>query len=508
MRYTWQASLAVQQLTSWGLRPAGMPVPQASAPRDILLWCARNAMQTPTGPYAASILFHRCAAGFVITAAKMPARVISLMTQSISWGSSASWLTGRTPIAASCPIFRDKSLVGTPFEHHHTPSGKKVAVIGAGPAGLTAALDLVRLGHGVSVFDALPAAGGMMRVGIPPHRLPDELLDWEIQQIIDEGVELKLNTRVDDVPGLLRQGYAAVLIATGAHRARKLPLKNADHPDNWLSLDLLRRVGLGERIDLLGRKVVVLGGGNVALDTARTVLRLGASEVCMACLEPRGEMPGFAWEIGVAEEEGIRIFPGRTFKEIIIQDDKISGVRCVEVDFRGFKDGRPNFDEIPGTEHILPADLVVWAIGQAPDLSFLPPDGSLRIRPSGDPTQAEMEADIPGVFWAGDLRRGVTFFVVDAISDGHKAARHIDRYLRGAAGMQEPVMLPVVRLSEETVQAKLASGDVSPKGRVDISCIPVEASGFFSSRQDTLMFNGYGDLVAGLYAAQDLAADF
>lgn len=370
---------------------------------------------------------------------------------------------------------RDKSLVGTPFQHQPKPTGKKVAIIGAGPAGLTAALDLVRLGHAVTVFDVLPVAGGMMRVGIPPHRLPAELLDWEIQQIVDEGVELKLNTWVDDIPGLLGKGYHAVLIATGTHVAKKLPIKNSDHPDNWLSLDVLRRVRLGEKIELGGKRVVVLGGGNVALDTARTVLRLGASQVRMACLEPRGEMPGFAWEIAVAEEEGIEMCAGRTFKEILVEEGKIVGVRCVEVVFRGFKNGRPDIDEIPGTEHVLPADLVVWAIGQRPDFSFLPQDGSIQINyPVGIQSDANMMTTMPGVFVAGDMRRGVTFFVVDAIHEGHRAARSIDRYLRGAEGVREPVLPPRVELSEEEIHARLVQGGISQRGRIQISSIPLE----------------------------------
>jgi len=373
------------------------------------------------------------------------------------------------------PNLPDKSLVGTPFRHQPKPTGKKVAIIGAGPAGLTAALDLVRLGHAVTVFDVLPAAGGMMRVGIPPHRLPAERLDWEIQQIVDEGVELKLNTWVDDIPGLLGKGYHAVLIAAGAHVAKKLPIKNSDHPDNWLSLDVLRRVRLGERIELSGKQVVVLGGGNVALDTARTVLRLGASKVRMACLEPRDEMPGFAWEIAVAEEEGIEMCPGRTFKEILVEGDKIVGVRCVEVVFRGFKSGRPDIDEIPGTEHVLPADLVIWAIGQRPDFSFLPQDGRISLlSPAGIQSDANMMTTMPGVFVAGDIRRGVTFFVVDAISEGHRAARSIDRYLRGAAGVQEPVLPPRVELSEEEIRVRLTRGGISQRGRIPISSLPLE----------------------------------
>ena len=380
------------------------------------------------------------------------------------------------------PNMRDKSIVGTTFQHHPMPSGKKVAVIGAGPAGLTAALDLVRLGHLVTVFDSLPFAGGMMRAGIPPHRLPIDLLDWEIQQILDEGVELRLNTRIDDVPGLFENGsapyggpYQAALIATGAHLSKKLPIRNSNHPDNWLSLDLLRKVGAGERPNLRGKKVVVLGGGNVALDTARTVLRLGAPEVRMACLEARGEMPGFAWEISVAEEEGVQLFPGRTFKEIVVRRDKIIGVRCVEVTFHGFKRGRPDIEEIPGTEHILPADLVIWAIGQGPDFSFLPPDGSINTRyPVGIQTDSNMQTTMPGVFCAGDVHRGVTFFVVDAIGEGHRVARSIDRYLRGDKGLPEPNKLPVVELTREEMETKFASGEASRSARVPISSIPLQ----------------------------------
>ena len=380
------------------------------------------------------------------------------------------------------PNMRDKSLVGTPFQHNHPPTGKKVAIIGAGPAGLTTALDLVRLGHTVTVFDSLPVPGGMMRIGIPPHRLPTELLDWEIQQILDEGVELRLNARVEDIPGLLENNsngmgglYHAALIATGAHRARKLQIRNSNHPDNLMSLDILRKACLGQGPDLHGKKIVVLGGGNVALDTSRTVIRLGASEVRMACLEPRGEMPGFEWEVGVAEEEGVQMCPGRVFKEIIVNDEHIVGLRCAEINFHGFKHGRPDFDEIPGTEHILPADLVVWAIGQGPDFSFLPYDGSINTRyPVGIQTDDEMMTTLPGVFCAGDVRRGMTFFVVDAIGEGHHAARCIDRYLRGENGLAEPHKSPVVELTMDDIQAKFTHGEAAPTPRTPIHCIPVE----------------------------------
>ena len=373
------------------------------------------------------------------------------------------------------PNLRDKSIIGTQFQHNPAHTGKKVAIIGAGPAGLTAALDLVRLGHAVTVFDSMPVAGGMMRVGIPPHRLPTELLDWEIQQIVDEGVEIHLNTWVDDIPGLLEKGYHAVLIATGAHVAKKLPIRNANHPDNWMSLDVLRKACLGQMIDLAGKKVVVIGGGNVALDTSRTVLRLGAMEVRMTCLESRGEMPGFQWEVGVAEGEGVQMYPARTFKEVVVKDEKIVGVRCTEVIFRGFKRGRPDISEIPGTEHILPADIIVWAIGQVPDFSFLPQDGSINTRfPVGVQSDEAMQTTMKGVFVAGDVHRGVTFFVVDAIGEGHKSARSIDRYLRGDKGLKEPRKLPVVTLSPEEIESKFVTGEAARSARIPIKSIPLE----------------------------------
>ena len=382
---------------------------------------------------------------------------------------------------------REKSVVGTPFQLNPSPTGKKIAIIGAGPAGLTASLDLVRLGHSVTVFDALPVAGGMMRVGIPPHRLPVDGLDWEIQQIIDEGVHLRLNTRIDDVPGLLESSsahldgpYNAVLIATGAHVAKKLPIRNSNHPNNLMSLDILRRVAIAHKEgkeplfpDLQGKRVAVLGGGNVALDTARTVLRLKASQVSMICLEPRGEMPGFQWEIGVAEEEGVLLYPGRTFKEIIVKRNKILGVRCSKINFRGFNRGRPDYDEVPHSEHIIQADIIIWAVGQAPDFSFLPTDGSINTRfPVGIQSDKEMMTTLPGVFVAGDVHRGVTFFVVDAIGEGHKVARSMDRYLRGEEGVQEHQSLPVVELSNKDIATKLSTHEAANWPRVTIKSIP------------------------------------
>jgi heterodisulfide reductase subunit A len=375
---------------------------------------------------------------------------------------------------------RDKSIVGTPFQHNPPPTGRKVAIIGAGPAGLTAGLDLVRLGHKVKVFDALPVAGGMVRVGIPPHRLPYERMDWEIQQVLDEGVELQLNTYIDDVPGLLKSKslggpYEVVLIATGAHVAKKVNIPGNEHPGNWLSLDFLKKVCLGNPPDLSGHKIAVIGGGNVALDCARSAVRVGAEEVRMIFRKPKGEMTGFEWEVAIAEEEGVQICGATLFKEILVKDDKITGVKCIHTEYHGYDaKGRILIDELPGTEHVLPADIVIWATGQGCDLNFLPQDGSIKPAKAGIDSDKDMMTSMKGVFVAGDVHKGSTFYVVDAIGEGHHAARCIDRYLRGAAGIPEPVLPPTVEMNVAEVRRRIQDGEASKRERVPITCIPLE----------------------------------
>jgi heterodisulfide reductase subunit A len=367
------------------------------------------------------------------------------------------------------PDMRDKSLVGTPFSHTPTPTNKKVAIIGAGPAGMTAALDLTRIGHHATVFDSLPIAGGMMRVGIPPHRLPYDRLDWEIQQIVDEGVEMRLNTRIYDIPELMNQGYDAVVIATGAHSAWKLNIPGAEHPDNWLSLDLLRRACLGEKIDLSGRDIAVIGAGDVALDAARVSVRLGSPKVKIVC---RGMRASFN-EIDEANKEGIEIIRNRVFKEVVIWSGKIIGIGCVEAKVGGIVNGKRQVEEIPSTEHVIPCDLVIWAVGQQPDFAFLPEGTMIRkLSSMGLETDDEMMTAMPGVFVAGDVRRGTTFFVVDAIGEGHHVARCIDRYLRGEQGIQEPPRLPTATFTKEEVLEKMEIGWAADFPRAKTRTIP------------------------------------
>ena len=390
---------------------------------------------------------------------------------------------------------------------------QRVAIVGSGPAGLTAALDLVRLGHAVTVFEALPVAGGMMRVGVPGYRLPPEVVQREIEAIIAEGVELKLNYRVEDAVALL-EDYDAVFVAVGAHTGITLPIPGVDLPGVLTATDFLRQVALrcdqgsvtgdqgspDPRSLVADRRVLVLGGGNVAVDAAMTAVRLGAAWVGMACLESLEKMPAHEWEILDAQEEGIELFPSRTFKEITGQDGRVAGVRCVEVDFRGFVDGRPDFDTFPETEHVIPADVVIFAIGQRPDVSCLGEEVE-KVRGRFPVVDKEtLATNVPGLFAGGDVVTG-TQFIMDAIAAGHRAAWAIDLYLQGKladrstdlspsrfapAGLPSPaekrwtwpstasyrdlpnlpiyqsIHAPVVELSEAEAQARVARGEASP----------------------------------------------
>ncbi len=346
----------------------------------------------------------------------------------------------------------------------HRPE-KRIAVIGGGPAGLTCALDLVRLGYQVTVFEAQPVAGGMMRLGVPDYRLPPDVVQREIDEIVAAGVDLKLDSRIEDMGALLEQGYDAIFIAVGAHVGAQLPILGADLPDVYLATDFLRAANLGERIDVAGRRVVVIGGGNVGLDVAQISVRSGAAWVGVTCLEPRDKMPAFESEIRDAEEEGVEIFPQRTFKEVTgssyVDGEWVTGVRCVQVDFRGFVGGRPDMDEIPGTEEIMPADVVVFAVGQWPDLTGIP-DGIERYRGRWLVADKETQVtNLPGVTAGGDVVTG-TRFIVDAIAAGHKAAHALDTYLRTGtpAGWQATnPSQEVVEFTEAEARARLQRGD-------------------------------------------------
>ncbi|MDI6771042.1 MAG: FAD-dependent oxidoreductase [bacterium] len=348
---------------------------------------------------------------------------------------------------------------------------ERVAVVGSGPAGLTAARDLAVKGYRVTVFEALPAAGGMMRVGIPEHRLPTPIIEREIADITGLGVEIRCNSRVSHVRDLFAEGFNAIFLATGAHRARKLPIPGADLPGVLVSTDVLQNARLGQPVSL-GRRVLVLGGGNVGFDVARTCVRLGA-EVHVACPEAREAMPAHAWEIAAAEEEGIRVHPSTSFVRVLERDGRAAGMECRKVRSMRFDEARRlHLDLVEGSEHVLEADTVIFAIGLAPQTEITSGLPGIATTPWGS---MQVEADsqsagYPGLFAGGDLVTG-TAFVVDAIAAGARAARGIHAYLRGTTLEADP-QAPVAKLTPDEVEGRLLRGQIRLQPRSGVHELP------------------------------------
>jgi heterodisulfide reductase subunit A-like polyferredoxin len=380
---------------------------------------------------------------------------------------------------------------------------QQVAIIGAGPCGLTAAQDLARLGYGVTVFEALPVAGGMLRVGVPEYRLPTDIIEREVDDILDLGIELRLNTRVDDLEQVFDEGFKAVLIAVGAHEGVRLPIPGADLEGVLINTIFLRDVRLGN-LPKLGKRVLVLGGGNVAVDCARTAVRLG-SEVHMACLEPRDAMPCHAWEADAAEEEGITIHPNRSFTRIVSNGEgKASGVECTHVTSFSFDEsGRLSVKTEPGSEHLIEADTIIFSVGQRAGLAFIPEDAGVGTTPQDtiaiNPNT--MAATRTGVFAAGDSVSG-TSFVIEAVASGHKAAESIHRFLQGDALEPAPKPdLPVVTFTAAELQERVAMGEIQPGGRIPVPELPLKKrrKGFDE------VARGYTDELAQAEAARCIA---
>jgi NADPH-dependent glutamate synthase beta subunit-like oxidoreductase/NAD-dependent dihydropyrimidine dehydrogenase PreA subunit/ferredoxin len=319
-------------------------------------------------------------------------------------------------------------------------TGKKVAIIGSGPAGMTAAYYLANQGHAVTVYESLPLAGGMMRFGIPEYRLPKDILDKEIQVIKNKGVKILTGTYVESTEALLGEGYDAVLAVIGTHRGQTLPIPDADSDGVLIGIGMLRDVSLGKSVRI-GKKVVVLGGGNVAFDCARVARRLGGELVQIACLECREDMPATEDEIKQAEEEGIIVHPSRTSTRIITENGVVRGVEFLEVESFSFDENKRAVIRIrENSNFTLEADTVIFAIGQRP---LIPEGFGVDIMENGhiqlDPFTQTAGRD--GVFATGDAVHG-TATVIQAIASGRKAAIAIDKYL-GGSGIIDEKLAPV-----------------------------------------------------------------
>jgi NADH-quinone oxidoreductase subunit F len=314
---------------------------------------------------------------------------------------------------------------------------KKVAIVGAGPTGLTCAFYLARMGYPVTIFEALPVGGGMLMVGVPEFRLPKAVIQNEIDYIQQRGVEIKYDTPVDinfTLEDIKNQGYDVLFIAAGAQKSQRIMIPGEDESLQGLlyGLSFLRDAKLEKRIRV-GEKVVVIGGGNVAIDSARTLLRLGSSDVTIIYRRTKDEMPASEEEIEDAEHEGIKIQCLTAPVRILSSNGRVTSIECIRMEPGDYDEsGRRRPIPVKGSEFIIDVDMVVPAVGQAPDLSFLSPDSQLE-RTKWETLVVDantLVTNIEGIFAGGDFVTGPTY-LIDAIAAGRRGAAAIDKFLRG-----------------------------------------------------------------------------
>ena len=384
----------------------------------------------------------------------------------------------------------------------------KVAVVGGGPVGLSAAHDLALMGYSVTIFEAAPVAGGMLYLGIPEYRLPRDVVEAQVREILATGdITLKLNQaagRDFTVSDLRHQGFDAVLIAVGAHRSRDLTIPGVDLDGVYKGIDFLLNVNLGYKFTI-GKKVIVIGGGNVAMDVARSAarevvrqhvagvedlepslesvsavatkemvdvslsaLRLGAQEVHLVCLEKREEMPAALEEIEEAETEGIIMHPGLGPKRMIGKDGKVVALETLNTKWVFDQNKRFNPAFYEGSETQLECDTIIMAVGQAPNLDFLKPEDGVELSPRGliavNPQTLMTSAS--GIFGGGDCVFGPRL-IIDSVADGKRAAVGIDEFLRGRKHPE-----PIVEV--EVFKRHSMPLDLLDLVRPDIPMLPLE----------------------------------
>ncbi len=343
-----------------------------------------------------------------------------------------------------------------------------VAIVGSGPAGLACAYDLIREGYPVTVFEAAPQAGGMLRYSIPEYRLPNKIVDNEISYIEELGVEIKTNSPMKELKDIFNQGYRAVYLATGAWVSQKMGIPNEDAKGVIQGLSFLKQVNSGAKVKL-GERVAVIGGGNAAVDAARVAHRLGAKEVTIVYRRSRVEMPALAGEVDEAELEGVKIHILAAPVGVLTQNGQLTGIQCIRMEL-GEPDasGRRRPLPIKGSEFNVEVDNVIMAIGQTVDKSQLPKEleymswGTLSVDP------VTLQTNIEGVFAGGDVVSGPSD-VIAAITAGKEAAISIDRYLEGRdlkEGRPE-TLKRVEEVSKEGVEpkARAAMPVLEPKKR-------------------------------------------
>lgn len=312
--------------------------------------------------------------------------------------------------------------------------GEKVAIIGSGPAGLSAAQDLAKRGYSVTIFEALSLPGGMLRKCIPEHRLSKKIVASDIKRITDLGVKIKTNTAIGEslnIKQLLEQGYSAIFVATGAHEERKLGIEGEQLNGVFHALDFLEKAN--DKEAEVSDTVSIIGGGNVAVDSAETALRLGAKEVTILYRRSRAEIPASPWEIKEAEEEGVKIEFLVSPKRILGENGKVNTIECIRMELsEADETGRRRPVPIQGSEFVIKTGTVIVAIGQSPNTGFLPETVEITEKRTIASDPFTLETSSSGIFAGGDAVSGPAT-LMKAIIAGKRAAISIHLYLRGVS---------------------------------------------------------------------------
>jgi NADPH-dependent glutamate synthase beta subunit-like oxidoreductase len=361
----------------------------------------------------------------------------------------------------------------------------RIAIVGSGPVGLSAAHDLALLGYSITIFESAPVAGGMLHMGIPEYRLPRTVVEAQVREILEIGnVTLQLNTRIGGaltVAGLRKEGFDAIVLAVGAHRSRDLSIPGVELDGVHRGIEFLLNANLGYQFSV-GKNVVVIGGGNVAMDVARSAarevlkqhpervdvnkpseenivavathemidvslsaLRMGAREVSIVCLERRREMPAAVEEVEEAEVEGVSLHDGLGPKRILGRNGRVTGLETWKTKWVFDADGRfnPAFEE--NSESVIPCDTVIMAIGQAPNLSFLRPDDGVEISPRGliNVNRESLMTSAPGIFAGGDCAFGPRL-IIDSVGDGKRIAANIHELLTGKKPQEHEIEIEIL----------------------------------------------------------------